>query len=88
MVKLKKEKGRNMNKTYTEIDKNDEIKDNCFDLYAHYRQHKALFAFYQKYKNIKSEDNVRERLEYLKKNPKIQQRTEIDTLLWLLNEVE
>lgn len=76
-----------MNK-YTEIDRNDEIKDNLYDLYNHYRQHKALFAFYQKYKDIKNEDDILARLDYLKKNPEIQQRTEIETLLWLINEVE
>lgn len=67
--------------------KNEEIKDNLYDLYASYHQHRRLFEFYQKFKNIKNEDDIRERLEYLKKNPQCKQKTEIDTLLWLLNEV-
>lgn len=64
-----------------------EIKDNLYDLYGSYNQHKLLFEFWKKYKNIKNEENIRERLEYLKKN-NIKQRTEVETLLWILNEVE
>lgn len=66
----------------------DEIKDNLYDLYSVYHQYKLLFEFWKKYQNIKNEDDIRERLEYLKRNPKIMQRTELETLLWLLNEVE
>lgn len=64
------------------------IKYNLYDLYASYRQHKELFEFWKKYRNIKNEDDIRERIEYLKKNPKCKMRTEFETLLWLMNEVE
>ncbi len=67
---------------------NDEIKDNLFDLYALYRQHRKLFNYYQENKTMRSKEDVQNRIEYLKKNPKINQRTELETLLWLLNEVE
>lgn len=64
------------------------IKDNMYALYEVYNQYKLLYNFYQKYKSIKNEEDIRERIEYLKKNPKCKQKTEIETLLWLLNEVE
>lgn len=67
---------------------NDNIKDNMYALYEVYSQYKLLYNFYQKYKSIKNEDDIRERIEYLKKNPKITQRTELETLLWIMNEVE
>lgn len=66
----------------------DSIKDNMYALYEVYNQYKLLYNFYQKYKSIKNEEDIRERIEYLKKNPTCKQRTEIETLLWLLNEVE
>lgn len=66
----------------------DNIKDNLYALYEVYNQYKLLYAFYQKYKSIRNEEDIRERIEYLKKNPKCKQRDEINTLLWLLNEVE
>lgn len=66
----------------------DNIKDNLYSLYEVYNQHKLLYNFYQKYKSIKNEEDIRERIDYLKKNPKCKQRTELETLLWLLNEVE
>ena len=65
----------------------NEIKNNIYDLYASYRQHKQLFEFWKKYQNIKNESEIRERIEYLKKN-KIKQRNELETLLWILNEVD
>ena len=66
---------------------NNDIKDNLYDLYASYNHHKALFNFWKKYKNIKNEDDIRERMEYLKKN-KVKQRNELETLLWVLKEVD
>ena len=66
----------------------DSIKDNMYALYEVYNQYKLLYNFYQKYKSIKNEEDIRERIEYLKKNPACKQRTEIEALLWLLNEVE
>lgn len=65
----------------------NEIKDNLYDLYASYKQHKQLYEFWKKYQNIKNEAEIRERIEYLKKN-KIKQRNELETLLWILNEVD
>lgn len=67
---------------------NEEIKDNLYALYEVYRQYKLLYSFHQKYKNIKNEDDIRDRIEYLKKNPKCKQKTEIECLLWILGEVE
>ena len=66
---------------------NDEIKNNLFDLYASYHHHKQLFEFWKKYQNIKNEEDIRERIEYLKKN-KVKQRNELETLLWVLDEIE
>lgn len=66
----------------------DNIKDNMYALYEVYNQYKLLYNFYQKYKSIRNEKDIRERMEYLKKNQKCKQKTEIETLLWLLNEVE
>ena len=64
---------------------NDEIKDNLYDLYASYRHHKQLFDYWQGHKTLKSEDEIRERIDYIIKN-KIAQRDEITTLLWVLGE--
>ena len=64
---------------------NDEIKDNLYDLYASYRHHKQLFDYWQNHKTLKSEDEIRERIDYIIKN-KIAQRDEITTLLWVLGE--
>ena len=65
----------------------NETKDNLYDLYASYKQHKQLYEFWKKYRKIKNEDEIRERIEYLKKN-KIKQRNELETLMWILNEVD
>ena len=64
---------------------NEKIKDNMYDLYASYNQHKLLFKYYQDHKNLKSEEEIKERIEYITKN-KINQRDEISTLLWVLGE--
>lgn len=69
------------------MDRN-KINDNLYDMWNLVNQHKKLFEFWKKYQNMKNENDIRNRLEYLKKNPEIKQRTEIETLLWLLNEVE
>ena len=63
------------------------IKDNMYALYEVYSQYKLLYRFYQKYKKIKNEEDIRERIEYLKKNPKCKMRDEISTLLWVIGEV-
>ena len=66
---------------------NDIIKDNLFDLYASYRHHKQLFEFYKDHKNIKGKQQIKERIDYIKKN-KINQRNELETLLWVLGEID
>lgn len=65
----------------------NEIKDNLYDLYASYRHHKELFEYYQSHKNLKSEDEIRARIEYITKN-KLKQNSEIDALFWVLGEIE
>lgn len=65
-----------------------EIKDNLYDLYASYHQHKALYEFWKKYQNIKTEEDIKNRVEYLKKNPQCKQRSELECLLWIIGEIE
>jgi hypothetical protein len=67
---------------------NDKIQDNLKPLYSCYAQYKMLFDYYQDNRTIRSKEEIKERIEYLKKNPKINQRTELECLLWLLGEVE
>lgn len=67
---------------------NDKIQDNLRPLYNCYAQYKMLYEYYQENKSIRSKEEIKERINYLKKNPKINQKTEIETLLWFLNEVE
>ena len=67
---------------------NDKIQDNLKPLYNCYSQYKMLYDYYQGNKSMRSKEEIQERIEYLKKNPKINQRNELETLLWLLNEVE
>lgn len=64
---------------------NERIKDNLYDLYASVNHHKLLFNFYSEHKNLKSEKEIKERINYILKN-KITQRDEISTLLWVLGE--
>lgn len=63
--------------------RNTEIKDNLYDLYSVYQQYKALFNYYQQNKSMKTRDEISERIEYIKKN-KIKQKSELETLLWVL----
>ena len=67
---------------------NDKIQDNLKPLYNCYSQYKMLYDYYQGNKSMRSKEEIQERIEYLKKNPKINQRTELETLLWILNEVK
>lgn len=67
---------------------NDKIQDNLRPLYNCYSQYKMLYDYYQDNKSMRSKEEIQERIEYLKKNPKITQRTELETLLWLVSEVE
>ena len=55
------------------MEKEEKIKDNLYDLYSVYSQYKLLYNFYQK-------------LKYLKVNPNLKQRTELETLIWILGE--
>ena len=64
----------------------NQIKDNLYDLYGSYNQHKLLFKFWKDHKDIKGKDEILERVEYIKKN-KLKQRNELETLLWVLNEI-
>lgn len=64
------------------------IKDNMYDLWNMVNQYKALYNFYQSFKNMKNADDIRERIEYLKKNPGCKQRDELSTLLWVIDEVK
>jgi len=50
-----------------------------------YGDYKNLYNFYLEHKNIKSASEMRERIEYIKKRG-IKQRTEIETLCWILGE--
>lgn len=64
----------------------EDIKENLYDLYASYRHHKQLFEFYQQHKRIKGEQEIRDRIDYIKKH-KIKPRNELETLLWVLGEL-
>ncbi len=67
---------------------NDKIQDNLKPLYSCYSQYKMLYDYYQGNKSMRSKEEIQERIEYLKKNPKINQRNELESLMWVLNEVE
>ncbi|MBS7020383.1 MAG: hypothetical protein KH135_00720 [Firmicutes bacterium] len=62
---------------------NKKIKDNLYDLYASYSQHRALFEYYQQNKSMRTRKEIEERIKYIKKN-KINQRNELETLYWVL----
>ena len=64
---------------------NDNIKDNMYDLHALYRQHKNLFEYWQEHKKLKSESEIRARIQYILKN-KVAQKDEISALLWVLGD--
>lgn len=66
---------------------NEIIVDNLYDLYASYHHHKLLFDYYMDHKNIKGEKEIKERINYIKKH-KIKQRNEVETLLWILGEID
>lgn len=67
---------------------NDKIQDNLKPLYSCYAQYKMLYDYYQDNKIMRSKEEIVERIEYLKKNPKCRQKTELECLLWLISEVE
>ena len=67
---------------------NDKIQDNLKPLYSCYAQYKMLYGYFQENKSMRSKEEIQERIEYLKKTPKRIQRTELETLLWLISEVK
>ncbi len=60
------------------------IKDNLYDLYSVYSQYKLLYEFYQQFKDTRSFKEILERIEYLKANPLIKGKTELETLMWVM----
>lgn len=66
------------------IDKfNKEV--NMYNMYGAYSDFKKLFEFYQDHKNFVGVDEIRKRIDYIKKYG-VKQRTEIETLHWILGE--
>jgi len=61
------------------------IRDNLYDLYDSYNQHKLLFEFWKQNHTIKTKKEMKDRIDYIIKN-KIKQRNEIETLLWVIGE--
>lgn len=61
------------------------IKDNLYDLYSVYSQYKLLFNFYQQFNGVRSFKEILERIEYLKNNPLIKGKTELETLMWVMD---
>ena len=53
---------------------NDKIQDNLKPLYSCYAQYKMLYDYYQDNKSMRSKEEIKERIEYLKKNPKCNQK--------------
>lgn len=49
------------------------------------KSYKELVNFYEQYKNIRSEEEIRDRIKYVLKH-KLKQKNEIDTLKWVLGE--
>ncbi|MBQ7030818.1 MAG: hypothetical protein IJN13_00405 [Bacilli bacterium] len=67
-----------------------EIVENLYPLWNMVTQYKLLYEYWKNNhsKKIKSEQEIRERLEYIKKNPNVKQLSEFETLLWILNDIE
>lgn len=56
---------------------------NMFNMYGAYSDFKALYDFYNDNKNIKTESEILDRIEYIKKWG-ANQKSEIETLYWVL----
>ena len=58
---------------------------NIYCLYELYKDYKFLYEFWKKFQNkrVVSDDELRERMEYILKN-KVKQRDEISTICWIL----
>ena len=50
-----------------------------------YGDYKELYYFYLDHKDMVGKEELRERLEYIKKNG-VKQRTEVETICWILGE--
>lgn len=61
------------------------IEPSVSTLYWIIKSYKELNNFYEQYKNIRSEEEIRERIKYVLKN-KLKQKNEVDTLKWVLGE--
>lgn len=62
---------------------NKEIKDSTSDLWRLVDQHKSLFEYYKQNKSMRTREEIKQRIEYIKKN-KISQRNELESLMWVL----
>lgn len=58
---------------------------NMYKMYDAYDDFKRLYQYYEENKSLVSASEMRERIEYIKKNG-VKQRTEIETLCWILGE--
>lgn len=61
------------------------IKENLYDLYSAISQYKLLHEYWVQHKNLRSEEEIRERIKYIGKH-KVKQKSEIETLMWVLGE--
>lgn len=57
-------------------------------LYEVYNNYKFLYNFYVERALCKSREEIEKRIQYLERNKEIKQRTELETLRWLLYEKE
>ncbi len=59
---------------------------NMYNMYGAYHDFKKLYEFYQKHKNMNiTPDEMRDRVAYILKRG-TKQRTEIETICWILGE--
>ena len=65
----------------------EKIKENLYDLYSVYSQYKLLFQYYQDNKDLKSKQDILDRIDYIRKH-KVNQRNEVETLLWVLGGID
>ena len=63
----------------------EKIVEYMYPMYDCYNQYKLLHKFYMDHKNVKGEEEMRSRIKYILKH-KIKQRSEIETILWILGE--
>ena len=63
----------------------EKINEHLYPMYDCYNQYKLLHKFYMDHINIKGEEELRNRIDYITKH-KINQRSEIETILWVIGE--